>query len=216
MKTLSLFATAVMLSMAMACSKQSEETAVPLAKSDEVTSIQSQLASLYKPGTVETLAVQSNELSPLTQKKIALVESLQQAVRKAGGVSAQNDWIPQSVTGAISLVENRNFFIDNSESPTLASGTYYCQVYKITATVTFPQNAGVRVDAGQMAKIGYSNYTTKLVGILSATSYGATNYLQMTTYSVLPVSNILGQPVSAPALPAGDLTNLVFKWSYIL
>lgn len=41
MKTLSLFATAAMLSLAMACSKQSEETAVPLAKSDEVTLIQS-------------------------------------------------------------------------------------------------------------------------------------------------------------------------------
>jgi len=216
MKTLSLFTTAVMLLLAMACSKQSQETAIPLAKSDEVTSIQSQIASLYKPGTVETFAVQNNELSPLTQKKVALIEALQQAVRKAGGVSVQNDWISQSVTGEISLVDRRNFFIDNSESPTLPSGTYFCEVYKITATVSFPQNAGVRVDASQMAKIGYSNYTTKTIGILSATSYGPTNYLQMTTYSVLPKNNIVGQPVSAPAIPAGDLTNLVFKWSYIL
>lgn len=127
-------------------------------------------------------------------------------------------WVgPNYITGSLRLIaSNQRVVISSADSPALPTGTYICDVYSLSAEVLLPADAVGRIDLGSMAKYGYSNWTTKQKGVVYNQAVGPNgNSLAMFTYSILPKYNVLGQPVSAPAIPAGDLTGLQFAYSYI-
>jgi len=202
--------TAAVLSMTISCSKDNKETAAP-----DVATLREELNRLSVTPAKETAVVTDMSKSFMTKIDTRKLELLKQ-INKLTGVHTMGLVGPLTVTGTLrKIATDQRIFVSNTEAPTLASGTYICDVYTVYAEVTLPANSAGICNYDQMARYGYSNWTTKLRGVLVNQATGPTgNILALTTYSVLVKYNILGQQVSAPAIPAGDLTGLQFVYSY--
>ncbi|SEW29425.1 hypothetical protein SAMN05428988_4071 [Chitinophaga sp. YR573] len=202
--------TAAVLVMSISCSKDSKETAAP-----SVASLRAELSKLSTtPATENTVITDMSKpfMTNIDTKKLHLLNQ----INALTGVTTMGLVGPLTVTGNLRLIaSNQRVTITNAEAPTLATGVYICDVYTVYAEVSLPANSAGIVNYDLMARYGYSNWTTKLRGVLSSQSTGPTgNILALTTYSVLPRYNVLGQAVGAPAIPAGDLTGLQFVYSY--
>lgn len=202
--------TAAVLSLNISCSKDNKETSTP-----DVASLREELNRLSTTPATETAEVTDMSKQFMTKIDTRKLELLKQ-INKLTGVTAMGLVGPLTVTGALrKIASDQRITITNAEAPTLATGIYICDVYTVYAEVTLPANSAGICNYDLMARYGYSNWTTKLRGVLVNQATGPTgNILALTTYSVLVKYNVLGQQVSAPAVPAGDLTGLQFVYSY--
>lgn len=204
---------AVVLLASISCSKQ-QDIAEPNTGKDAA-SLKAELAQL-----TQTPATESGVITDMSQSFITGIDvkrlNLMDQINKLGGVHIMGWNGPFSITGSIRrIAEEQRLLITNAEAPTLATGIYIVDVYVITAEVTLPADAIARIDLSLMPKYGYSNWTQKIRGVVYNQAVGPNgNVVAMATYSVLPRYNIAGQQVSAPAIPAGDLTNMQFVYSY--
>ncbi|WP_343693246.1 hypothetical protein [Chitinophaga sp.] len=201
---------AAVLVMTISCSKEKNETAAP-----SVASLQAELNKLSTTPATENAVITDKSkpfMTNIDSKKLNLLNQM----KSLGGVTTMGLVGPLTVTGSLRLIaSNQKVTITNAEAPTLATGVYICDVYTVYAEVSLPPNSAGIVNIDLMAKYGYSNWTTKTKGVLVNQATGPNgNVLALTTYSVLPRYNILGQAIGAPAIPAGDLTGLQFVYSY--
>lgn len=178
----------------------------------DIESLKTQLKQLNSTQVTENAAITDMSapfISKIDQNKLSLLTKINRMMIPWEG--------PFYATGTLQVVAlNQKILITNTESP-LPTGYYICNIYALSKEVDLPAGALARVDANLMTKIGYSNWTTKEIGVKFAQGTGPTsNKFGMTTYSILPVTNIIGQSVNAPALPAGDLTGVQFAYSYVL
>jgi len=210
---------AIMLLASTSCSKQ-QDIAEPNSSSlttsvKDVSALQTQLESLTKTKVTESGAITDMSKPFITGIDVKRLNLMNQ-INKLGGVHIMGWNGPFSITGNIrQIASNQEIFISNTESPTLASGIYFVDVYVITAEVTLPADAIAKLELALMPKYGYSNWTQKIKGVLYNQSVGPTgNVVFMSTYSLLPRYNSAGQQVSAPAIPAGNLTGMQFVYSY--
>lgn len=206
-----IFATIVVAALlsTISCSKN-QDAAKP-----DIASLEAQYKELST-----TPATESGNISDMSQPFITGIDTkklnLLNQINRLKPVTAMGWTGPNYVTGSLRrIAEDQRITITNAEAPSLATGVYICDVYTVYAEVTLPSDAIARIDLASMTRYGYSNWTTKTRGVLYNQAIGPNgNVVAMTTYSVLPKYNILGQAVGAPAVPAGDLTGLQFVYSY--
>lgn len=197
---------AVLLCSTISCTKNND-TANP-----SIESLEAQYKRLSTTPATETGSFSDTSKSFITGIDTRKLNLLNQ-IRPMG----VQGWVgPNFITGALRLIAvNQNLTITNSEAPSLPTGVYVCDVYALSAEVTLPSDAVARIELASMTKYGYSNWTTRTRGVLYNQAVGPTgNVVGMTTFSILPKYNILGQQVNAPAIPAGDLTGVQFAYSY--
>jgi hypothetical protein len=201
---------AAVLVMTISCSKEKNDTTDP-----NVASLQAELSKLSMTPAKENAVITDISkpfMTNIDTKKLNLLNQ----VKALGGVTTMGLVGPLTITGNLRLIaSNQRITITNAEAPSLATGVYICDVYTVYAEASLPPNSAGIVNIDQMAKYGYSNWTTKTKGVLVNQATGPNgNVLALTTYSVLPRYNAIGQSVSAPAIPAGDLTGLQYVYSY--
>ena len=107
------------------------------------------------------------------------------------------------------VLERHKVLISRATVPSLATGIYFCDVYRSVSDI--PLAPGAILIYMSSSKIGYSNYSTQEVGVASI-QVGSTYTLS--TYSLVPRYNVAGQAINVGTLPT-DLTGTTHVYSYL-
>lgn len=112
----------------------------------------------------------------------------------------------------------KNYKITLVDQPGLATGVYFCDVYKSEVKITLAPGQLFLVNpTGGVSKLGFQDFTTQKTGIVqvseSAPNGGATYTL--TTYSVIAKSNVIGQAVSGGPYPQNLIGNTYTYQIYV-
>jgi hypothetical protein len=127
-----------------------------------------------------------------------------------GRIATWTEFGPYTLTPPLTkILTDHKVFISNTKIPSLATGNYFCDIYRCVSTVTIPTGALMMYQGS--SKTGYSNYSTQDVGV-SITQVGQT--YTFSTFSMIVKYNSIGQTINAGPFPV-DLTGTTFNLKYL-